>query len=80
MANYKVVVQIYKEFKFDAPSQEDAMRMADAEMKKLGITDRYNVNHAKNLDKKHNKPKKFHSESERKRVETLEQGTETQVQ
>lgn len=79
MANYKVVVQIYKEFKFDAPSQADAMRMAEDEMKKLGVTDRYNVNHAKNLDAKKDKPRKFHSKSEQKRVETLEQGTETQV-
>lgn len=72
MAKYKVVVQIYKQFEFDAPSQADAMRMAEDEIKRLGITDRYNVNHAKNLEKKSNKPKKFHSESERKRVETLE--------
>lgn len=52
MSKFKVIVQLYKEFTFEAPTQADAMKMADEEMKKLGTTDRYNVNHAKNLDKK----------------------------
>jgi uncharacterized Zn finger protein len=51
MARFKVIVQVYKEFEVEAPSQLDAMRMADEKMKESGTTDRYNVNHAKNLDK-----------------------------
>lgn len=59
MARFKVIVQVYKEFEVEAPSQLDAMRMADEKMKESGTTDRYNVNHARNLDKKSNKAKKL---------------------
>lgn len=71
MARYKVVVQVYKEFSFEAASQEEAMKMADEEMKKLGITDKYNVNHAKNLDKKKSK-----SQEKREAVQAAEPTTQ----
>ena len=51
MAKFRVIVQIYKELNLEAPSALDAKRMAEEEMKKLGVTDRYNVNEAKDLDK-----------------------------
>lgn len=57
MAHFKVIVQVYKEFEFEAPSQLDAMKMADEQMKLQGTTERYNVNHAKDMDKKKTKKK-----------------------
>ncbi len=51
MAKFRVIVQVYKELNFEAPSALDAKRMAEEEVKKLGITDRHNINEAKDLDK-----------------------------
>lgn len=51
MAKYRVIVQIYKVLEIEAPSALDAKRMADEQMKASGITDKYNVNDAKDLDR-----------------------------
>ena len=56
MARYKVIAQIYRSFEFEAPSQADAMRMAEEALTKEGVKDPCHVNHAKDLDKpKHKK-------------------------
>jgi len=51
MAKFRVIVQIYKVFNLEAPTAQDAKRLAEEEVKKAGITDKYNVNEAKDLDK-----------------------------
>lgn len=59
MTKFRVIVQIYKTILVDAPSALDAKRMAEEEMKASGITDKYNINEAKDLDKAHEKRKEY---------------------
>lgn len=65
MAKFRVIVQVYKELNFEAPSALDAKRMAEEEVKKLGITDRHNINEAKDLDKAAQK-KRLHKMRQKK--------------
>lgn len=52
MPKFKVVVQVYKTYEFDAANADEAMKLGAEEVKKtLGPEDRFNVNPPKNLDK-----------------------------
>lgn len=52
MGKFKVIVQIYKEFIFDAVDSQHAKEQAENILKKIKITDRYNINEPKDLEKK----------------------------
>lgn len=58
MPKFKVVVQIYKEFEFEAVDAEHAKEQAQNVLDKIKIKDRYNICEPKNLDKEKEKEEK----------------------
>lgn len=57
MAQFRFTVQIYKQFTVEAATEDEAKKLAEEEVKKSGIIDKFNLGQPKDLSKPDKKPK-----------------------
>ena len=68
MSEFKVIVQIYKEFKVEAKDVDAAKAQVEQELAKLGVTDRYNINEPSNLTARKQHKKEWEAKKKEKKV------------